>query len=218
MNTETKARRFGDILHDFHLCPVIPNSIDVEPFGRRFDIGRNTVDQRILAALRTVDPFETLRWISAREGTQVMGNRVEIAVRPETDPCEASAGVEVHRVSASTHLGRQQQNPITEASAAEIGLGIDQLALDVMALGLGIGVAGMPGAVCRYDLVLDDRIAERGGLADRCGAGDHGQEIASIDFRGFCPDLVCRLRMSLRSRGFARLCLLVLQKFVVVLL
>ena len=72
-----------------------------------------------------------------------MGNRVVIALRPKADPGQASAGIEIDRINAATHLGRHQQNPIAKASAADIGPGIDQFALDIMTLGFGVGVAGV---------------------------------------------------------------------------
>ena len=96
-----------------------------------------------------VDPLEALRWIGARKSAQVMRDRVEVAVGPEGDPGEAAAGIEVYCVGAAAELGRQQKNPIAKASAAEIRLGVDQLALDIVALGFRVGIAGMPGAVGR---------------------------------------------------------------------
>jgi hypothetical protein len=61
--------------------------------------------------------------------------------------------------------------------------GQKQFALDIMALGFGVGVASVPGAVSGY-LVLDHRIAECGRLADRRGAGDYLEQAAAIE-----PDL-----------------------------
>ena len=122
MDAEAEAGGLCDVFHDLHLCPVVAHAVDVEPFVRRLDIGRDTVDHRILATLGAVDPFETLRRIGAREGAQVMRDRVEVAIGPEGDPGEAAAGIEVYCVSTAPHLGRRQQHPIAKASAADIGL------------------------------------------------------------------------------------------------
>src|SRR5215469_14080158 len=150
MDTEAQARRLRDILQYLHLSAVIPDAVDPEPLARCFDVGWNAVDQRILAALGTVHPFKTSPRVRTRKGAQVMRDRVEIAVRPVRYPGESPAGPEVHSVGAAAHLGRHQQHPVAEASAADIGPGIDQLALDIMALCFRIGVAGVFGAMGRY--------------------------------------------------------------------
>ena len=43
MDTQTQTSGFSDVLHDLHLRAVIANSINVEPFLRRFDVGGNAV-------------------------------------------------------------------------------------------------------------------------------------------------------------------------------
>ncbi len=139
VHAETEARGFRDILHHLHLRAVVAHAIDVEAFPRRLDLGGDAVDQRILAALGAVDPLEALRRIRAREGAQMMRDRVVVAVVPIRDPGERPAGIEVHRVGAAAHLGRHQKNPVAEASAAHIRLRIDQFAIDGMALGFGRG-------------------------------------------------------------------------------
>src|SRR5215469_13557911 len=155
MDTEAQARRLRDVLQHLHLSAVIPDAVDAEPRAGCRDIGWNAVDQRILAALGTVDPFKTSPRVRTRKGAQMMRDRVEITVRPVRYPGESPAGCKIHSVGAATHLGRHQQHPVTEAPAADIGPGIDQLAFDIVALRFGVGVAGVPSTVRRYVLALD---------------------------------------------------------------
>jgi hypothetical protein len=72
MDTEAKASRFGDVFHDLHLRAVITDPVDIEAFRRGFDVGRDAVNHRILPVLGSVDAFETLRRIGAREGARVV--------------------------------------------------------------------------------------------------------------------------------------------------
>ena len=72
VHAETEPGRFRDVLHDLHLRAVIAHAIDVEAFVRRLDMGGNAVDQRILAALGAVDPFESLGRIGTRKGAEVV--------------------------------------------------------------------------------------------------------------------------------------------------
>jgi hypothetical protein len=85
-------------------------------------------------------------------------------------------------VGAARHLGWHQKNPVAKTPAANIGLRVDQLALNIMALRLGVGVAGMLCAM-RRDLILYDAVSQCRCLADRGGAGDDGQKAAPIDLR-----------------------------------
>src|SRR5215831_6434589 len=114
MDTETKTAGLGNVFHDLHLRPVVANAINIKSLARHFDVGWNAINERVLAALGAVDPLETLRWISARKGAEVMRNRVEIAIGPKGDPGQAAAGIEVDRVGAAAHLGGQQQHPIAK--------------------------------------------------------------------------------------------------------
>jgi hypothetical protein len=163
--------------------PVIAHAIDIEPFLRRLDVGGDAVDQRVLAALGAVDPFEALDRVGAREGAQMMRDRVEIAVIPVRDPGQRPPGIEVDRVGSAAELGRHQQHPVAEIPAANLGLRIDQLALDVMALGFGGAGAAVHDAVRRYLLPGDHRVAEHGGLAGRGGAGRPFQQAAPVEPR-----------------------------------
>ncbi len=211
VDAEAEPGRLRHVFHHLHLRPVIAHPVDVEPFARGLDVGRNAVDQRVLPALGAVDELEPGGRLGAGKRAQMVRDRVEVAIVPIRDPGEAAARVEVHGVGAAAHLGRHQQHPVAEAAAADVGLGVYELALDIVPLRLGVGVAGVPGAM-RRDLVLDDGIAEGGGLADRGGAGDDSQEVAPVDPGGRRLD-----RRRLRPIVACVLFLLVFQKFVVVL-
>jgi hypothetical protein len=188
VHAQPEPRRLGDVLYHFHLRAVEAHAVDVEAFGGRLDVGGNAVDQRILAALRAVDPFEAAHRIRARKGAEVMRDRVVIAVIPVGDPGERAAGVEVHRIGAAAKLGRHQQHPGAEFPAADVGLRVDQFAIDGMALRLGGDGGAGPKPALRYVLpgrVLpgDHGIAENDGFADHRGAGRPGENGTPIESR-----------------------------------
>ena len=186
--------KLGDVLDHFHLRAVEAHAVDVEAFGRFLDVGGNAVDQRVLAALRAVDPFKAAHRIGARERAQVMRDRIVVAVVPVGDPGERAAGVEVHRIGAAAELGRHQQHPVAEFSTAHVGLRIDQLAIDGMALWLGRDGSTGPEPAVRRGLSGNHGIAEHDGFADRGRPRRPGEDAAAIEFRRRFLRRIGRLR------------------------
>src|SRR5262249_17971223 len=68
VDAKAEAGRLRHVLHHLHLGAIITDAVDVKPLGRRHYFAGNPIYQRILAALRAVDEFETLRGLSAGEG------------------------------------------------------------------------------------------------------------------------------------------------------
>jgi hypothetical protein len=134
MHAKAKPRRFRDIFHDLHLSAIIADAVDVEA-GRRFrDVGRNAVDETVLAALRAIDELEPIVGVGARKRAEMMRDRVVVAIVPVPNRCEHPVGVEVERVATAAEFRRQKGDPFAEAAAADIGFGIDEFAADRVTL------------------------------------------------------------------------------------
>ena len=67
VHAKPESRRFRDVLHNLHLRAVVTHTVDVEARRRFGDIGRNAVDQTVLAALGAVDELEAAVGIGARK-------------------------------------------------------------------------------------------------------------------------------------------------------
>ena len=132
VHAEAEAGRLRHVLDHLHLGAVVAHAIDVGATRHVFrrHVGRDSVDQGVLAALRRVHEFEAVRGIGAGEGTEVMADRIVVAVVPVPDRTQHAVGVEIDRVGAAAHLGRQQRHPVAEALAPDVGARVDDFAGD----------------------------------------------------------------------------------------
>ena len=134
MDAEPEPRGLGDILHQLHARPIIANPIDVEAGLGLGDVRGNAIDQAVRAALGAVDEFEGVIGVGAGEGAEMVGDGIVVAVVPIPDRAEHPVRMQVDGIGAAAHFCRQQGDPASEASAADIGSGIRHLADDALLL------------------------------------------------------------------------------------
>ena len=170
VHAEPQSRGFRDVLDQLHLRAVEAHAVDVGAGrrGLRRDGRRHAVDQRVLAALRRVDELEAVQRIGAREGAEMVADRIVVAVVPVPDRGQHAVRVEIDRIGAAAQLRRQQRDPVAEALPADIGPAVHDLAHDARRLGV-VG-AGMLQAVVRHRAAAQGVVSDHRGLGGGRGA------------------------------------------------
>ncbi len=183
VHAEAEAGRLRHVLDHLHLRAVVAHAIDVGAARHvlRRQVGRDAVDQGVLAALRRVHEFEAVRGIGTREGAEMMADRVVVAVVPVPDRAQHAIGVEIDRVGAAAHLGRQQRDPVAEALAPDVGARVDDFAGDRRLLRAGAG--GPDDAVVRRGSTVHGAVAQHGNFGGGGGADGDVQHRAPAHLR-----------------------------------
>ena len=99
----------------------------------------------------------------------MVGDRVVVAVVPVPDRGENPIRIEIERIGAAAHLGRQHRDPVAQALPPHIRPGVDELPGDVVALCFGVVGAGMAKAL------IGDRSGSQYLGADDRRLGDTGR-------------------------------------------